>query len=134
DAGTGRTRRSRRGAARSFCNRRSGPASDCRGARVGNPRAGYNPAPGPISLIDPLFGGLFALFVFARLNSFQAFFAAFGALRGALDQLGTDQFEHGLLSTVALAPAQPDNARIAAIALAEPRAEPIEQFLHRSRC
>ncbi len=52
-----------------------------------------------------LFGGFFALFVLAGLDRFETFFAALGAFGGALDQFGTDQFQHGLLGAVALAPA-----------------------------
>src|SRR5262249_25560321 len=52
-----------------------------------------------------LFFGFFALLL-ALLHGFQALFAALGAFGGALDQLAADQFHHGLLGSVAPAPAQ----------------------------
>src|ERR1019366_2416243 len=57
------------------------------------------------------------LFFFCRLAAFlpglQPLLAALGAVGGALDQLGTHQFDHGLLRAIALARAQTRDARVA---------------------
>src|SRR5579864_3266403 len=81
-----------------------------------------------------LFLWRFAFFVFAGLESLQTLFAALGALCRTFHQLGTDQFDHGLLRAIALAISQAHYARIAAVALAETCPQLVEQLLHRFRC
>src|SRR5436190_24346248 len=75
---------------------------------------------------------LFALlFLAAFALRLETLFATLRAIGGALHQLGTDQFEHRLLGAVALAGPQASDAGVAAVALAESRAQRVEQLLHR---
>ena len=75
------------------------------------------------------FGILFRFAAFAL--RFEPLFLAVGAVGGALHQLGTDQLDHGLLGAIALAGSEARDAGVAAVALAEARAQRIEQLLHR---
>ena len=84
-------------------------------------------------LLGILFG-LFTLFGLAAFPlRFEPLFTALGAIGGALHQLGTDQFDHGLLRAIALARSKPRDAGVATIALTEAGAQGIEQLLDRSR-
>src|SRR5579864_4078534 len=76
-----------------------------------------------------LFFSLFRLAAFAL--GFQPLFTPLGTFSGTLDQLGADEFDHGLLGAVALTIAQPHDARVAAGALAEASAESLEQLFYR---
>lgn len=50
---------------------------------------------------------------------FEAFLAAFGAFFSALNELGSDQFDHGLLRAITLAEAKANDAGIATCPLPE---------------
>src|ERR1035441_5856434 len=93
-----------------------------------NSSRGARPEPRP-PLSEPLllFFGLFVFAAFAR--RFQALLAALGPVGRALHQLAAHQLDHRLLGAVALARSQAHDARIAAVALSEPRAQSIEQLL-----
>ena len=67
---------------------------------------------------------------FSLPDRIEPIFPALGPVRRALHQLTTDQFDHGLLRSIAFAIAQADDAGVASIALAETGAEFIEQLLH----
>src|SRR4051812_27183938 len=69
----------------------------------------------------------------AFLHGLQALFLALGTFRRALHQFATDQFEDHLLRAVSLAEAELHDAGVSAVALAEARAERIEQLLYRGR-
>ncbi len=73
----------------------------------------------------------FFLGLAAFLLSLEALFLALRALLGALDQFGTNQFQHGQLRAITLARSEARDAGVAAGALAEAAAEGVEQLLHR---
>src|ERR1700693_3002686 len=102
-----------------------GDAKSARGIRRADPT---RPAlPGMLTLF------FWRFFVAAFARRFQPLFTALGAVRGALHQLGTHQLDDGLLGAIAFAGAQARNAGVAALPLAEPRAQRIEQLLQRIR-
>src|SRR5437016_767509 len=80
-------------------------------------------------VLDETMDRLFA----ALALRFESLFLALGSFRRALHQLAADQLDHGLLGAVALAEPQPHDARVATLALAEPRAQRVEQLLDRFR-
>src|SRR5687767_13714513 len=83
----------------------------------------------PGSLLD----ALAAFFLAAFAHRLESLFLPLGPFGCALNKFGADQFEHALFGTVPLARAEPDDAGISAVALAEPRSELVEQLLYRSR-
>src|SRR6185312_9896502 len=78
--------------------------------------------------VSPL---LFAFAFRAFPDGFEPFFAACRPVGSALDQLGANQFEFSRLSTVALAPAELHDSRVAPAALIETRPKLFEQLLDR---
>ena len=72
-----------------------------------------------------LFFRSFAVF-FTLAHGLETLFAALGSICGALHEFGTNQFDNGLLRSIAFAIGQAHYAGVAAFALAESGAELIE--------
>src|SRR5262245_15162423 len=71
---------------------------------------------------------LFALFRLAAFAlCFEALRAAFGAVGGAFHEFGANEFDHRHFGAVALAWSEASDPGVAAMALAETRAERVEK-------